>query len=650
MPPKAWVRFALAFSTITLASATRASVAAVWPADDGHRIGRNSLPPVDASAKARDGMALFALAGETVAFQIAIRASDEPLQSVTIDIEGLVTEGHSPLDEAWVERFIVFPIFAPSLTRNGWSNDEETLGWATVEAKPHEPSVAIPDALIPIEWAPVWAPYPLQIAPNTTMVVWLDISIPPHAQSGRYNGLVRVEDARTLAFDLPIAIDVKKTNLPFRAVKTAIFYDPLTLEQRIGPGQSELELWRLLHRHHLTPMLSVDDVRELERIRPAIDGSAYRRDNGYRGPGEDIGDELVVLGAYGSLGEPSESSLARVHEMMRALEDLPGARTVFLYAIDESCENHRAARWQSALRRTADPLLASLRIGETCHHHPDGRAADLVMLPSTAFRPDDANEARAAGQWLWVYNGQRPRSGPMMLDAPPLDLRANGWIASAFEIDRWFYWESIFWNNSNSGGRGPVDPFVIADSFHNSGGDIALGDGLLVYPGRQLSFPAHSMGKDGVLPSIRLKNLRRGIQDAGYAALVASHDPWLAERIVHAVVPAALDELTTFRTEPSWSRNSSVFFEARRALWNAIDEDVSLDEAAVAHSLRKVAKARYERRLDRSPETTASAPLVTILTAVAAIWAARRSSTNRRALARYGRRLGSREDETKTFP
>lgn len=649
MSAKRWIRFSLSFAIVFSGSAD-ASGTTVWPADDGHRIGPNSLPHADAAAISDDGISLFALAGETIAFQIAIRSGDEPLQNVTIDVEALDMEGKLPIDESWVERFIVFPILAPSLTRNGWSNDDETLGWATVEAKPEKPTIAIPDALIPIEWAPAWAPYPLRVPTDTTMGVWLDIFIPPQTPSGQYHGLVRVNDDRNLIVDLPLEIDVKKTNLPFRAVKTAIFYDPLSLEQRIGPGQSELELWRLLHRHQLTPMLSADDVRELERIRLALDGSAYRREHGYRGPGEDIGDDLLVLGAYGSLGEPSASSLARVHEMMRALEELPGARTVFLYAIDESCENQRAARWQHALRQTRDPLLTSLRVGETCHHHPSGRAADLLMLPSSAFRPDDADEARAAGKWIWVYNGQRPRSGPMMLDAPPLDLRANGWIGSAFEIDRWFYWESTFWKNTNSGGRGPIDPFVIADSFHNAGGDIALGDGLLVYPGRQLSFPAHSIGKDSVLPSIRLKNLRRGIQDAGYVALVASRNPRLAESIVHSVVPSALDEIATERTAPSWPLDAAAFVEARRALWNAIDDDAGVDEVSKANSLRKIARARYERRLDRLPETAASAPLIMLFTAVAAIWAARRSSTNRRALARYERRLGSREDETKTFP
>ena len=48
---------------------------------------------------------------------------------------------------------------------------------------------------------------------------------------------------------------------------------------------------------------------------------------------------------------------------------------------------------------------------------------------------------------------------------------------------------------------------------------------MLVYPGRQIDgFAAHSVGMDGVIASIRLKNLRRGIQDAGYLQLARARD------------------------------------------------------------------------------------------------------------------------------
>lgn len=631
-------------------TAAHASAITIWPADDGIRIGPSSLPPPGLSNAAEEGVRLFALGGEVVAFQVAIRSEKEPLRGLTLDIEPTSSDGAFPLDETWVSRFLVVSIPARSTTRNGWSNDDETLAWATVEAKPHGVPFEVADALIPVEWAPTWAPYPVQASVGVTASFWIDIFIPSHTPSGRYQGTIRIDGEGQQSRELPLSIDVKNAALPFRAIKTAVFYDVLSLEERIGNGEAELELWRLLHQHHLTPMLSVKGSRDIERIRPAIQGTAYRSDEGYRGPGEAVGDDLVVLGTYGTLGEPNESSLARVFEMMRKLETIPEARTVFLYAIDERCENARASRWQKALRQTGDTLLTALRIGETCHLHPDGRAADLVMIPSTEFREEAAHEARTSGKWLWIYNGQRPRSGPLMLDASPVDLRVNGWIGSTFEIERWFYWESTFWNDINSGGHGPIDPFASADTFHNAGGDTALGDGLLVYPARQLSFPAHSIGKDSVIPSIRLKNLRRGVQDAGYLALVASQNARLAESIAYSIVPRALGELSTARTQPSWPQDGESFLEARRLLWQMIPNDIELDESAVESALASIAKVRRERRLDRSPDAISSTHGLAVLAMVAAAWAARRASRNRRALARRGENQGAVGDEAKTFP
>src|SRR5262249_46721972 len=141
------------------------------------------------------------------------------------------------------------------------------------------------------------------------------------------------------------------------------------------------------------------------------------------------------------------------------------------------------------------------------------------------FDPRAANAARSQGKLVWVYNGALPRTGTLLLDADPTSLRASAWIAARHSVDRWFYWETTFWNDGNRGGHGPIDPFVTAENFHNHHGDASLGDGLLLYPGAQTgAFALHSFGFAGLLPSIRLKNLRRGIQDAGiYALARAAH-------------------------------------------------------------------------------------------------------------------------------
>ena len=154
----------------------------------------------------------------------------------------------------------------------------------------------------------------------------------------------------------------------------------------------------------------------------------------------------------------------------------------------------------------------------------------------------------------------------MMLDVPATDLRANAWIAMRYGISRWFYWESTFWFDDNRGGRGGehgFDPFVVAETFHNADGDSANGDGILVYPGRQRAPGMVDYGVDTVFPSVRLQNLRRGIEDAGYIALALGIDRDRADAVVARVVPRAL---AWAGDRPSWPQDARLWLEARREL------------------------------------------------------------------------------------
>lgn len=598
--------------------------AQVWIADDGERV----TPTTEAPPTGGHGAHLFGLRGETLALQVAIRAGVDAFGPLTVDID----ERHGLV----ISRFLVDATETIRLTRNGYSNGDKTLAWSSVEAQPTDPPIAIPDALIPISVAREEARYPLHIPALTTATIWFDIFIREDAEPGRLGTTIRVAHGGEPLWDIQLDLDVKSAHMPFRTIKTAVFYDPATLEEHIGDTRSELELWRLLHRHHLTPMLSADEAGEVPRFRAALDGTAYIEHSGYEGPGAGVGDDVFVYGSYGSLGEPSEAAILSVAGMQQRVEGFGQRLSTFLYAIDERCESSRGERWRRALRRSGDATLAAVRVGETCHIRAPGRAADLVMVPSASFRRDEAEEARAAGQWVWVYNGQRPRSGPMMVDVPPVDLRVNGWIASAFEVDRWFYWEAIFWNDINAGGWGRADPFSTTDSFHNTEGDAALRDGLLVYPR-----PGRSSEPNGetLFPSVRLKNLRRGIQDAGYVALAASQDADLAERVVRELIPLALDELPTDRMAPSWPSASLPFVEARRALWEAVPPGLDLDRDAVDTALAAVARARH-RHIDNSPEDPRAPFAIAMLSVAAACITIRRAANGKRERV---------PDETKAF-
>jgi hypothetical protein len=172
------------------------------------------------------------------------------------------------------------------------------------------------------------------------------------------------------------------------------------------------------------------------------------------------------------------------------------------------------------------------------------------MLSAGSFARATPADARAAARRAFIYNGVLPRTGTLLLDADPRGLVANGWIAATMAIERWFYWETIFWDDDNRGGHGPIDPFVTAESFHNADGDAALGDGLLLYPGRQTGkFAASSLGIDAVFP--RSASWSGAASRRGLIALEAREQPDETARWIARALPTALDEADLAR-RASW--------------------------------------------------------------------------------------------------
>src|SRR5262249_5919067 len=251
---------------------------------------------------------------------------------------------------------------------------------------------------------------------------------------------------------------------------------------------------------------------------------------------------VFAIGAYGSLGAPNEEHLAVAEGIAARVTERVHDAQIFLYAIDETCSSPWGGGGRDLMAR--GPVMRRVRGGVTCGDDPLKQRADLVMMTATDFVPERARLAREAGKWVWAYNGQRPFAGPLMLDVPAVDLRANAWIAARYGIERWFYWESTYWYDDNRGGQGGwdgFDPFVVAETFHNADGDWANGDGILVYPGTQIGARGMTdFGARAIFPSVRLKNLRRGVQDAGYIEAARAVDREGADRVVRRVVPSAL--------------------------------------------------------------------------------------------------------------
>jgi hypothetical protein len=578
---------ALAAPRIAVAAPTGAEALAVG---DELRVRRSDVALARARGQALGAgaeVALQAMRGETVAFQVVVVAGDADLRSASLSVSPLASSegGPAPAVEIFREHYLR----VDGRSRND-ARPAESLGW-TPGARPQDARVRgeVPDALLPIALAADPVAAGPAVPARQTGAFWIDVFVPEATRAGAYLGEATVTaDGAPLA-RFRVRVTVLDAVLPFRATGAFVYYEAERLERRIGDGAAvERQLWQLLHAHHLDALAPLSRPQDVARLSSAYDGSLFREGAGYAGPGAGVPPSVVALGSYGILGEPTPDALARVDAMAAALP--ASVDDVFLYAIDEQCESPRAAAWKAAL--AARPAGARVRVGHTCDDPPERQSVDIAMLPGHAFPRAAPAAARAAGRRAWIYNGALPRTGTLMLDAQPQGLVADGWIAAAFGIERWFYWESIFWDDDNKGGRGAIDPFVTTETFHNADGDTALGDGLLLYPGRQRPpFEARSLDVAAVLPSIRLKALRRGIQDAGLVALAARDAPEETRRIVLAAMPAALDEAAPTRP-PFWEVEGATFAPSRAALRALVTTSAPLPRAQAREAFDALAAAR----------------------------------------------------------
>lgn len=555
----------------------------VWAMDDGTRIGgTDGAHPAMAGSAAwspRDGLRLFALPGETVAFQVIVSAGAERLEGVAVGLSELagpdgyaLRRGDGPFSA--IERFVSYEL--AMARRSGGAKARESLGWSAAAAPPGPPpGGSIPDPLVPVRLADHPAAsrgelpwdYPMTVPAGQHRVVWVDVTFPDDAPAGIYRGVV---EATVVEARIPVTIEVGAVRLPYRALRNMLYFEPEDVERRAGAAAIEHYL-KLIHRHHLSTIVTLRSVEDVQRHRRLMDGSLFTEAEGYSGPGAGVASDVAIIGCYGALGLPDDEKLAAVEAMLIELEALglrddPGAVDVFLYAVDEQCDSPRGPAWRRALDTSDSPRLRSLRVGHTCSRPPAGQPVDLVMMFAPQYQPALAEAGLAADKRVWIYNGTLPRTGTFLSDGWPISLRANAWIQAHHQIERWFYWESTFWDDDNRGGKGPYDPWATAETFHNQDGDHCNGDGVLVYPGGQKEPGRLDLGFEGVVASMRLKQWRRGIQDGGYLELARARD----ESATRAISARLVGESFTATERPAFPTEGAPWLQARRELFAII--------------------------------------------------------------------------------
>jgi hypothetical protein len=232
--------------------------------------------------------------------------------------------------------------------------------------------------------------------------------------------------------------------------------------------------------------------------------------------------------------------------------------TPFAIPVDEphtESERARARHIGEAIRSAGGGRPVLLRAVTDAALPTYGDSMDVFISPRNIPFARDARSAN--GERFWTYNGKPPEAGSSILDTEGAALRTWGWIARRYDIELWYAWEGVYFSDRYNGG-GPTDVRhdpVTFDERRRGRSDWGNGDGVLAYP--------------GPLASLRLKVLRRGLQDRLLLLeLERCAGRRAAAEIEARTVPRALGEA---RGRSTWPVDERHWEAARLAVLDAIE-------------------------------------------------------------------------------
>jgi hypothetical protein len=472
-----------------------------------------------------------------------------------------------------------------------------------------------PDALVPIELVKTFT-----IQQGQNQSIWCDIFIPKRAPAGLYKGSVKIYENGALSRTIPVELTVKPFALPDQpTAKTMLYLDNTDIEWRYVTGHGGYAQWdqpggrkiqavmdkyyQLLHRHKISAIGENECPPNDEPCDSSVSrltGSLYTPLNGYDGVGLGTPNGVFSIGSYGTWGGATWDHPSWKNNQVLMNQHLDGyanwfqsnapTTDVILYLQDEPAQPdwEQVETWSKWMGQNPGPGknilsfstvssvfsmtgMPSLQVPASTAGVGNCPLSQLSCNNSTVMSQAKMNYSLGRKKF-WLYNDGRPGVGTFDTESDGTDPRTIGIAQYKMGVDRWYYWEANtsadFDTFSTATSWGTRNHF---DAQRGMWGDDAPtnGNGLLLYPGTDVGHTANSYGMLGPIASIRLKNWRRGIQDADYFAMAAKLNPTATQAILQNLYPKALWENTV--TDPNWPitpisfPSDPMYFETARA-------------------------------------------------------------------------------------
>lgn len=579
-----------------------------WVVGDGEKVFR-----YDAEHRSRktnsvwDGgkASLRGLYNEVIAFQVIVVADSLGANAVDIAVSAPVHRASGRAigasfprlygPEGTIEVYSQHYIHVRTPTPPSWLYEGP-------EAAPERMTGWIPDALIPADAKPGTGGFPLDIPPTVRSVsrrwndievterdpfqnqgFWIDLHLPRDKAfpPGIYEGKIEVREGGRTFRSIPYRVELLPAYLPDENHSNVWMFteDVQDYFPELNAAQVEKMIKFECHRRRINAIggfpahRSAFDPAVMSAYKPYLDGSAFTAENGYRGPGEGVGEKLFPVGMYSAITNTAFATEALAREesdrWVNWFEaNAPGV-DYFWYIIDEPGQvqfpwiKERAA-W---VRDNPGPG-SRLPVFTTRGYLPELDEAIDIWCGSHTIDIAKAAELERKGKKHWFYNGGRPAWGSTVMDMEAVDLRMIGWAKFIYGLDTWFYWHGTQWRHNFQFIKSRLHQRVFSYpvTFSSAGNDLANGEGVMFYPGRMPFYPEEDRGLNRLLPSIRLNNIRRGQQDyeiMRLAALRAGNDRVVG--MAREAVPAAFSDVDRKGPTP-WSQRGDDYDRVRDKL------------------------------------------------------------------------------------
>ncbi len=474
-----------------------------------------------------------AAGNEVAAFQVAILGGTGGVPGVSASLQDLHDgAGHGlPAGSITLFREDVLNVTQPSDGGGGTGN--------------------YPDALVPAQdevAGEARSAFPFDVAAGQTRAIWVDVRVPAHAGPDVFRGTLALSGG--IQAQIPVVLTVYPFDLPATSSLRSAFlaFTPSICALELGSadacaspaGQALLSRYVQLALDHRVSLTNVEPVAASASdlsgydtaLAPFLEGSA---------PTRLAGAKLT------SLQYPLGANAAQYQAFLSDAQAHGWADRTFVYAADEP--GFGASTWDQARQvvsavQSAAPGLPTL-VTTTVQAAQQNGVAPNILVPAVNEMDDVsgtyAGDQRPAydsfvqsGGQLWMYQscmshgcafgGDPTQSGwpSYMIDASPVRNRAMQWADFREQVSGELYYETV---NAYQG-----DPWT--DQYRFGGN----GDGTLFYPGG----PSRIGGSTEVpLASLRLKQIRAGMEDYEYLTLVSAlGDPGFAMTQAQTVVPS----------------------------------------------------------------------------------------------------------------